>query len=124
NFARRRLQRAGTSSRWVRSPAAPKITRTHGSPGRACGSISRARLWSGFGLDMSAEFVAHGREQLVGEARRLARSEAGVERSREDIRRHRFLDRRHDGPAALAGIIDKSGIARELRIFRQRHGGE
>src|SRR5918993_1230114 len=55
-------------------------------------------------LDMPAELVAHGREQLVGEIRLAARAEPLVERRRQDMRRHTLVDRRLDGPAALAGI--------------------
>ena len=38
----------------------------------------------------------------------LARAEAGVERRRQHVGRHRLLDRRHDGPAAFAGILDEA----------------
>src|SRR5690348_11166992 len=81
SFARRRLQSAGTRSRLVRSPAAPKITSTQG--GASCASVvmSFGRL----DLDMPAELVTHRREQLVGEALPVAGAKAGVQRGRQHI---------------------------------------
>ena len=60
---------------------------------------SRRRL-----LEMAAELVAHGRQQLVGEVRLAARAEALVQRGGEDGRRHRLVDGRLDRPPPLAGI--------------------
>src|SRR6202790_5425289 len=79
SFSRRRLHSAGTSRRLVRSPAAPKMTRTQGPAGFADGLMSTR----GLGLDVPAELVSHRREQLVGEAFLLARPESGVERGRQ-----------------------------------------
>ena len=56
-------------------------------------------------FDMAAEFVAHGRQQLLAETVVDAGAEAGIERRGDHRRRHRFVDRRIDGPAAFAGII-------------------
>src|SRR5512134_2059509 len=75
-------------------------------------------------LAVAAEFVAERRQELVGEARRLARPEAGEQRRRQHMGRHRLLDRRIDRPAALAGILDHAGIALEALVLRQRLGGE
>ena len=66
-----------------------------------------ARHLSRLRLDMAAELVAHGGQQLVGEAFLFARAEAGVERGRQHIGRHRLLDGGVDGPAAFAGILDE-----------------
>ena len=48
-----------------------------------------------------------------------ARAEACVERRRQHVGRHGFLDRGHDGPAALAEIVDQAGELDELRVRRQ-----
>ena len=69
---------------------------------------------------MPAEALAHRRQHLFRESVLAARAEAGVERGRQHVGRHRLLDRRHDGPAAFAGILDEAREAVELRILRQR----
>ena len=43
-------------------------------------------------LDVPAELVAHGREQLVREIGFAARAEALVQRGSQHRRRHRFVD--------------------------------
>ena len=73
---------------------------------------------------MAAEALAHCGEHLLGEGVLLARAEAGVERGGERLGRHRLLDRRHHGPAALARILDMAGEARELAVAGERRGGE
>src|ERR1700678_2323959 len=98
------------SRRLARSPAPPKITRTQGSAGFATGSISLFRPGLDLGFDVPAELVSHCRQQLVGEAFLFARAEAGIERRGQDIRRDGLFDRRLDGPAALAGILDEPRI--------------
>ncbi len=75
-------------------------------------------------LDMAAEAEAHGRQHFLAESLLLPRAEAGVERGGQHIGRNRFLDRRLDGPAALAGILDKAGEMSELRIARQGRRAE
>src|SRR6185437_5167617 len=40
------------------------------------------------------------------------------------LRRNGLLDRRFDGPAALAGILDEAGKILQLRILRKRRGAE
>src|SRR6185437_10920636 len=40
------------------------------------------------------------------------------------LRRNGLLDRRFDGPAALAGILDAAGKILQLRILRKRRGAE
>ena len=105
----------------------------------------RAPVWKGvchdrpaFGLAMSgagsgmllrllvaAEAVAHRREHLLGEGVLLARAEAREERGGQHLGRHRLVDRRLDGPAAFAGILDEAGVtARSVAILGQRRGGE
>ena len=69
-------------------------------------------------LDMSAETEAHRRENLFAEGVFLPRAETGVKRRGEHMGRDRFLDRGLDGPAALAGILDKTREILQLRVFR------
>src|ERR1051326_5003143 len=78
-----RLKMAGSSLCRVRSPDAPKITKTHGSARR---------------FDMAAELRAQRRQDLFREGVIAARAEADVERRGEDVRGNRFLDCRVDGP--------------------------
>src|SRR5262245_25771901 len=94
SFALQRLQSAGRSLRFARSPAAPKMTITAGPTGRANGftrsrsgptstrTVSALIGWlllprrrSGR-LDVPAELLAHRREHLLREALVLARAEA------------------------------------------------
>src|SRR5262245_25051817 len=72
---------------------------------RSCGDSATAISARGAGLDVAAELVAHGRQELLGEAVLLARAEAGVERGRQHLGRHRLLDGGQHRPAALAGIL-------------------
>ncbi len=62
-----------------------------------------SRLWFGVNglltLDVPAKAEAHGREHLFSEGVLLPRSEPGVERRGDHVRRHRFLKRGLDGPA-------------------------
>src|SRR6185312_17343811 len=108
---------AGISHRAVRSPEAPKITKQHGFAWRTARASRLSamgfslRIGAGdFRLDMTAEALAHRREQPQREAFRIARAETRIERGREYIRRHRLLDRRVDRPASLAGILDIAGV--------------
>ena len=55
-------------------------------------------------FEVSAELVAHRREQLVLEVRLAARAESLIERRGQNVRRHAFVDRRVDGPAPFTGI--------------------
>src|SRR6185312_12372559 len=71
-------------------------------------------------LDVAAEAEPHRRKHLFSEVVLLARTEAGIERRGEYIRRDRLLDRGLDGPATLAGILDITGEFLQLRILRYR----
>src|ERR687896_385283 len=73
-----RLYIAGSSLRRVRSPDAPKMTRTQGS----------AR-----GLDMAAELRAERRQDLFGERVILARAEAFEQPRGEPAGGHRLFNR-------------------------------
>src|ERR1019366_6635008 len=73
---------------------------------------------------MSAEAESHGREHLFAEGMLLPRAEAGVQRRGKYVGRDRFFDRGLDGPAALAGILDKTGEILQLRVLRERGGTE
>ncbi len=71
---------------------------------------------------MSAELVAHGRQQLVGKVgqpRELKRSYSAVVSTG---RRHAFVDAGLDGPAAFARVRNAAGKLRQLRIGQQRRG--
>ena len=104
---RRRRRRVGRGSAIV-----------HGSRSglRRCSALA--------GLDMAAEAEAHRGQQLLAERVVLARAEAGEQRGGQHVGRHRFLDRRLDGPAALAGIRDMAGEIREVGLLGQRDRGE
>src|SRR5580692_4055813 len=69
---------------------------------------------------MRAETLAHRGQYFLRESMIAARTKACVERRREHIRRHRLVDRGHDGPAAFAGVFDEALEAVEFRILRQR----
>ena len=69
---------------------------------------------------MPAEAEAHRRQHLLGEGVLLARAEAHEQRGREHVGRHRLLDRRLDGPAALARVLDDAREVLERRILRHR----
>ena len=85
-----------------------------------CSSRSLGRIRSRFfRFNMTAKLLAHGRQNLVRETCLLARPEACVERSGQHVGRNGFLDRRHDGPAAFAEILDEPGIALQIRVFGQ-----
>src|ERR687886_1349015 len=121
------------SRRLVRSPATPKMTIVQGGAGGASaapGMAHQGRTASFMGgsrslrFDMAAEALAHGREELVGEARILARAEAGIERGREHGGRHGLLDGRLHGPAALSRILHMARKVREVLVGRERRGRE
>src|SRR5947209_2042046 len=94
------------------------MTNTQDGAGFALSVMSLGRHLD---LDMAAEFVAHCREQLVGEASAVARTEARIKRSGEHVGRHRFFDRSRYSPAAFAGIVDRAGEFLERRIARERY---
>src|SRR5271165_3634556 len=68
---------------------------------QACSASSALGLF-----EMAAKTKAHGREHLVLKVRVAARTESLVKRRGQDRHRHAFVNRRLDGPAALAGIGD------------------
>ena len=111
----RQIVERGMTSRLVRSPLAPKITRAQQAAqrGRLRGAHrescpSPRPCLSPLAFDMAAELVAHGREQLLAEAVLDARAEARIERGGQHIGRHGLLDRGVDRPAAFAGILDEA----------------
>ena len=73
---------------------------------------------------MTAELIAHRREDLVGEIRLAARAEALEECRGEQRGRRAGLDRRKAGPAALARVRDPTAESFELRIRAQRRSGQ
>src|SRR5260370_34895144 len=83
---------------------------------RGLSSMWLLRPAGGIRLEMPAEFVAHGREQLVGETVRSARAEARIKSRREHFGPHPLLDRRHHRPAPLARILHEPAIGFERRI--------
>src|SRR5678815_888938 len=95
-----RLKMAGRSLLRVRSPDAPKITKTQGS----------ARF------DMAAELRPQCREQFFRERVVAPRSEPRVQCGRQYVRRDFFFDCCIDGPPPLPRIGDASGELLELRV--------
>ena len=75
-------------------------------------------------LLVSPKTVAHGGENLFGEGMFLARAETGEQGCGQHLRRHRLVDRGIDGPAALAGILDKAGIIVERVVSGERRRRE
>src|SRR4249919_2370709 len=66
---------------------------------------------------MAAELVTHRREQFVGEFRLAAGAEAFVERGRQHMGRHGFIDGGLDGPAPFAGIRDPAAEVCQGWVF-------
>ena len=107
---------------WHRSPVAPNSTSA---------SAVAARPWRCYDL-LGPTFspCSRGGRRTPGawprapcrRTRPAARLEARVQRRGEHVRRHALLDGGLDRPAALAGIGDPSGEARQRRILRQRLG--
>ena len=54
------------------------------------------------GFLVATKLLAHGREQFFCKSVILARAKTGVQRGRQHIGRHRFLNGCLNGPAALA----------------------
>ncbi len=67
-------------------------------------------------LPVPAETGPHGGEQLVRKRMLLARPEACVEGSAEDGGGHCRLEGCHDGPAALAGVLNGPGVTSGYHI--------
>src|SRR5262249_1725250 len=66
---------------------------------------------------MSAKLLAHGGEDFFSKGVLLTRTEASVERRRENVGGHCFIDRGLNRPAALAGIGHVTLVVLELRIL-------
>src|SRR5262245_14040223 len=116
-----------SSSGWTSIFMRPIPVRGHsGSDWKTLIALGRSRLavsWllSALGfLQMSTEFITHGRQQLVAEIRLAARAETFVEGGRKYGRRHGLVDRGLDRPAPFAGVGDFASKVGELGIFRQR----
>src|SRR5215467_7654488 len=99
------------SLRRVRSPAAPKITMMHGSPGFPITCVLVAGIASvtamasiSFQFDVPAELLAHCRQHLLCEGMLLPRAEANKEGCRQHVDRHGFVDRGLDRPATFARV--------------------
>src|SRR5438105_11064302 len=75
-------------------------------------------------LLMATEAGAHRRKNLFGEGVFLARAETREQGCGEHFGRHRLVDSGVDSPAAFAGVLHKSRIAPERRIFGQRGSRE
>src|SRR5882757_6265096 len=71
-------------------------------------------------LPVAAETGTHRRENLFGKGVLLARPESREQGCGEHLGRHRLVDGGVDGPAAFAGVFDKTGIGIERVIFRER----
>src|SRR5689334_14420066 len=103
-----KLKIAGSSLLRVRSPDAPKMTKTHGS----------ARF------DMAAELRTERGEQLFREGVIAPRSEPRVQRCCQHVGRHFFLDGRVNSPSAFTRVGDLADKLRKLRIRGERKRGE
>ena len=66
-------------------------------------------LTAGSPLEVSAKLEAHGGADLFCHRVILARAKAREERRTENIDFHRFIDGRHNRPAALPRIGDPPG---------------
>src|SRR6266481_385353 len=75
-------------------------------------------------LNVAAEFLAHGAQELFRKGVLLAGAEAGEQRRRQNIDRHGLFEGRCNGPASFARILNKAGVTGERGIFRQGHGGK
>src|SRR5438477_6991466 len=69
---------------------------------------------------VAAETIAHRREDLLREGMVPAGPEPGEQGCGQHFGGHGFVDRRDDGPAAFAGILDESRIGFERRLSCQR----
>src|SRR5215475_7119697 len=87
------------------------VAPTCGSPD--CCPFPSARRF----LQVAAEFVTHGREQLVAEGCLAARAEPLVERGRKHGHRDGRVDRGFDRPAAFPGVGDPAGAVRQGGIL-------
>src|SRR5450432_486258 len=96
----------------------PSMSETNRRP-----DVMSARSFLGR-LDVAAEAEAHRRQQLFAEGVVAARAEAGEQRRRQHIRRHRLLDRRVDGPAAFAAVGDRAAVSLQLMLAGERLGGQ
>ena len=56
---------------------------------------------------MAAKTCAHGGQDFFRKCMILARTKARVQRCGQHFGRNSLVDRRVDGPAAFAGILDK-----------------
>ena len=110
------LRRRGADPTGALPRTPPRALRATAGPGQSPGPP--------LSLDVPAKPEPHGRKHLLGKPMFLARAKAHVQRRRQHVRRHRFLDRRFDGPAALAGIRDMAGEIRQISVLRQRLGGQ
>src|SRR6267143_5641251 len=114
-----RLQSAGISLRFVRSPVAPKMTMTQGEATVfiwawfmsgcpvQCHGVVRVEAFSRLSrlsllFRVTAELKTHGRQNLGGEIAFASRQETLVERFCEHGCRGAGLNASENGPAALA----------------------
>ena len=133
----------GSACAWSRSPAAPKITMTHGSPGFADAAVPWWRAWSQSGHSSFLSLVLNrcattryaGFLTACGSTcppnfwrmaestspRTCAPGASGSGRNSAAVSTsagHRFVDRRLDRPAAFAGILHEAAVFGERRDFR------
>src|SRR5215472_744235 len=75
-------------------------------------------------LPVAAETRAHRRENLFRESMLLARAKTRKQRGCQNFCGNCLVDRRINGPAAFAGILDMAGVAAEGRTLGERRGGQ
>src|SRR4051794_38904286 len=82
-------------------------------------SLTVAGLSTGSPLHVTAKLFSHRRQHFLSKRVVSARPESHVERHRQDLSRHSFLERRRYSPPALARILYEPGVTFEVRIFGQ-----
>src|SRR5882724_7336919 len=75
-------------------------------------------------LEMTAEFVAHRRQQLVGILLLAARAEAREQRRADDRSGNPLVDRRLKRPTTLARVGDPAMEVGQIGVLAQRAGSQ
>ena len=82
------------------------------------------RLVGATSVDVAAETLAHGGENLLGEAVLDAGTETGKEGGGKNLGGDSFLEGGGDSPAAFAGVLDEAGVSRQFRVGGEGLSGE
>src|SRR2546426_8819339 len=87
-------------------------------------ALCRSSCSLGTLLSVSAELVAHRRQNLVSEVGFTSGAEAFVECSSEDMRGDGLVNRGLDGPASLSRVRHAARKVREFRVLEQGSRGQ